>query len=138
VAERLEPAPDARVAPGRALLCHADDQRNEIRLCAWATRAARLRAIVFLRHQCPIPPQDRVRCDDTRDGRKPAAAENLAFQRQAASLVVGETEPLPPERRAQNPVVLDASRIQSRLNPFKQIRPRICIGRGAIERRSSL
>src|SRR5205823_2054091 len=62
VAEPLEPTADARVAPGRVLLCHADHQHGEVGLGARATRASRVRAIVFLRHAPPIPPSDRVRC----------------------------------------------------------------------------
>ncbi len=106
-AETLEPTPDARVAPGRVLLCHAHYQRGEVRLGARATRTSRVRAIVFLRHERPIPPQDRVRCDDADDARTPTPSEDLAFHGQAAALVVGEAEPSRSVRCAQDPVLLE-------------------------------
>src|SRR5882762_11306007 len=106
-AETLEPTPDARVAPGRVLLCHAHYQRGEVRLGARATRTSRVRAIVFLRNERPIPPQDRVRCDDAGYAREPTAAEDLAFHGQAAALVVREAEPSGSERCAKNPVLLE-------------------------------
>src|SRR5262245_33775572 len=82
VAERLEPTADARVPPGRVLLCHAEDQRDEVRVGAGATRTSRGRAIVFLRHERPIPPQDRVRCYDADDACKATPADGLAFHGQ--------------------------------------------------------
>jgi serine/threonine protein kinase len=39
---------------------HTDDQRGEVRLDARTTRASRTRAIVLLRYERPIPPQDRA------------------------------------------------------------------------------
>src|ERR1700676_3323537 len=90
VTETREPTADARVAPSRVLRRHADHQRGEIRLGARATTASRLRAIVFLGHERPIPAQDGVRCDDTRDARQSAPAKNLAFHGQAAALIVGD------------------------------------------------
>ena len=64
-------------------------------------------AIVFLGHQCPIPAQDGVRCDDTRDGRQSASAKNLAFHGQAAALVVGDVGPSRSVRGAEDSVLLE-------------------------------
>jgi hypothetical protein len=78
-----------------------------MRLSARATTASCLRAIVFLGHQRPIPSQDGVRCDDTRDGRQSAPAKNLAFHGQAAALVVGDMEPSRSVRGAEDSVLLE-------------------------------
>jgi hypothetical protein len=51
--------------------------------------------------------EDRVRCDDAGDGREVAATEDLAFHRQTASLVVGETESWRPVHRAGDAVLLE-------------------------------
>ena len=61
----------------------------------------------FLRNERPIPPQDRVRCDDAGDACQPTPAEDLAFHGEAAALVVGEGEPSASVRCAQNPVLLE-------------------------------
>ena len=107
VPETLEPTADPRIAPGRVLLCHADRQPGKVRLGARAARASRVRAVVFLRHERPISPQDCVRRDDADDARKATPAENLAFHRQAAPLVVGETEAPRSVRRAQDSVLFE-------------------------------
>src|SRR5467141_4020240 len=60
-----------------------------------------------LQYERPIPPQDRVRCDDAGYAREPTAAEDLAFHGQAAALIVREAEPSGSERRAKNPVLLE-------------------------------
>jgi hypothetical protein len=107
VTETLEPTADARVAPGRVLRRHADHQRGEIRLGARATTVSCLRAVVFLGYQRPIPAQDGVRCDDTRDSRQSAPAKKFAFHGQAAALVVGEVEPSRSVRGAEGSVLLE-------------------------------
>jgi hypothetical protein len=66
-----------------------------------------VRAIVFVRDERPIPPQDRVRCHDADDGRKPTPAEDLAFHGQPAALVIGEAEPSRSVRCAEDSVLLE-------------------------------
>jgi hypothetical protein len=107
VTEILEPAADPRIAPRSVLRRHADRQRGEVRLGARATRASRLRAIVFLRHERPIPPRDRVWRHDADDARKPTAAEGVCFHGQAAALVVGEAKPSASVRCTQDAVLLE-------------------------------
>src|SRR5262249_16446470 len=107
VAESLEATAQSRITRGRVLRCHTNHQRGEVRLRAWASRAARGRAAIFLRHQPSIPPQDRVGCDDADDDRKPTATEDFAFDRQAAALVVGEADPSGSLRGAQDAVLLE-------------------------------
>ena len=92
VAEALQPTADARVAPGRILVRHAHDERGDVWHGTRATGASLGRAIVFLRDEPPVPPQDGVGCHDARDGCKAPSAEDLAFHGQSASLVVGETQ----------------------------------------------
>ena len=58
-----------------------------------ATGASLVRAVVFLGDEPPVPPQDGVGCHDASDVREAAPAEDLAFHGEAASLVVGETQP---------------------------------------------
>src|ERR1700730_7054053 len=55
VAETLQPAADAGVIPGLILGRHAYDERCDIRFRARATGAARLRAVVLLGDEFPIP-----------------------------------------------------------------------------------
>jgi hypothetical protein len=82
-------------------------ERVEVRLRARATRASRGRAIVFLRHERPIPPQDRVRWDDADDARQPAPIKDLAFHGEAASLVVADAQPPASVRRAEDTVLFE-------------------------------
>jgi hypothetical protein len=64
-----------------------------------------VRAVVFLRHERPIPP--RVRRDDADDARKTTPAEDPAFHRQAAPLVIGEAEPPRSMRCSQDSVLFE-------------------------------
>ena len=107
VAEVLQPAADARVAPGRILVRHADDERGDVRLGARATGASRLRTVVLLGDEPPVPPQDRVGCHDAGDGREATTAEDVAFHGEAASLVVGQAQPSGTVRGAEDPVLLE-------------------------------
>src|SRR6516164_10546570 len=69
-------------------------------------KPSRLRAVVFLGDKAAIPPQDGVRCHDAGDGCKTAPAEDFAFHRQAAALVVGETQTSGSVRSAEHPILL--------------------------------
>jgi hypothetical protein len=66
-------------APARVLGRHAYDQRGDIRLGARATGVARLRAVVLLGDEFPIPTEDGVRGHDPSDVREAAPAEDLAL-----------------------------------------------------------
>ena len=90
VAEALQPAADACVAPGKVLGRHADDERSDVRLGARPTGASGLRAVVLLGHEPTVPPQDGVGRHDAGDGREAAPAKDLALHGQATTLVVGE------------------------------------------------
>ena len=79
VAETLQPAADPCVTPGRILRRHAYHERRDVRLGARATGASRLRAIVLVGDEPPIPTEDGVGCHDSGDVRKAAPAEDLAF-----------------------------------------------------------
>ena len=107
MADALQPAADPRVPPGWVLGRHAHDERRDIWLGARATKPSRLRAVVFLGDKAAIPPQDGVRRDDAGDGCKTAPAEDFAFHRQAAALVVGETQTSGSVRRAEHPILLE-------------------------------
>jgi hypothetical protein len=93
VAETLQPAADAGVAPGRVLGRHAYHECGDVRLGARTTGASCLRTVVLPGDEPPIPPEDGVGCHDSGDVREAAPAENLAFHGQAAPLVVGEAKP---------------------------------------------
>ena len=107
VAEVLQPAADARVAPGRILVRHAHDERGDVRLGGRATGAPRLRTVVLLGDESPVPTQDRVGCHDASDGREVTTAEDLAFHGETASLVVGEAQSSGTVHRAEDPVLLE-------------------------------
>ena len=66
-----------------------------------------MRAIVFLRNERPIPPQDRVWRDDAGDSCKPTPAEDLAFHGNPTALVVGEAKPSASVRCAEDSVLLE-------------------------------
>jgi len=61
----------------------------------------------FLADESPVPPQDRVGCHDGGDGREVAAAEDMAFHGETASLVVGQPQSLRTVHRAEDPVLLE-------------------------------
>jgi hypothetical protein len=92
VAEVFQPAADARVAPGRILGRHAHDERGDIRLGGRATGTPRLRTVVLLGDESPVPPLDRVGCHDASDCRELTTAQDLAFHGETASLVVSEAQ----------------------------------------------
>src|ERR1700674_693754 len=79
MAETLQPAADACVAPGWVLVRHAYHERGNVRLGARATGASRLRAVVLLGDEPPIPTEDGVGCYDSGDVREAAPTEDLAF-----------------------------------------------------------
>ena len=88
--EVVQPATDAGVAPGRILVRHADDERGDVRLGGRATRPLRLRAVVLLGDERPVPTEDGVRGHDAGDSCELTTAEDLALHRKTASLVVGK------------------------------------------------
>ena len=92
VAEALQPAANARVAPGRIFDGHANDDRGDIRRRGRATGSPFLCTVVLRGDQSPIPPQDGVGCHDTSDGRELPTAEDLALYGQPTSLVIREAE----------------------------------------------
>ena len=106
VTDVLEPAADARVAPRRVLLRHADDERRDVRLRARATGTSLLRAVVLVGDQEPVPAQDRIGCHDAGDVGETPPAEGLPFHGEPASLVVGEANALGAVCRAEDPVLL--------------------------------
>ena len=72
-----------------------------------ATGAPRLRTVVFLGDESPVPTQDGVGCHDAGDGREAATAEDLAFHGETASLVVGEAQSSGTVHRAEDTVLLE-------------------------------
>src|SRR6185312_4180379 len=74
----LERALDPRVAPSRILRRHPDHQLRDLRVRAGSTGTALLAPVVLLRHELPIPLQDRVRGAQRRELRQAAPAELLA------------------------------------------------------------
>ena len=107
VAEVLQAAADARVAPGRILGRHAHDERGDIRLGGRATGTPRLRTVVLLGDETPVPAQDRVGCHDTSDCRESAAAQDLAFHGETASLVVSEAQSSRTGHRPEDSIFLE-------------------------------
>ena len=55
VTQVLQPAADARLA-GRVLVRHADDERGDVRRGIRAPGPSRLRSVVFLGNESPVPP----------------------------------------------------------------------------------
>ena len=106
VTEMLQRAADPRVAPRRILVRHADHERSEVWLRARSTRAARTRSIVLLGDEQAVPAQDRIGRDDAGDVGEAPSADGVAFDGQAASLVIGEVNPAGTVRRAEDPVLL--------------------------------
>ena len=51
-----------------------------------------------------MPPQDRVRCDDARDLTQDLPTQPMPTDRQPASIVIGELEPLSTQLASKNPI----------------------------------
>ena len=100
-------AANPRVAPGRILGRHADDERRDVRLGGRSTGAPRLRTVVLLGDESPIPAQDRVGCHDAGDGREVTTAEDVAFHGEAAPLIVGQAQSSRTVHRAKDTVLLE-------------------------------
>jgi hypothetical protein len=107
VAEVLQPATDAGVAPGWILVRHADDERGDVRLGGRATRPPPLRTLVLLADESPVPTQDGVGCHDAGDSREMTTAEDVAFHGETASLVVGQAQSPGTVHRPEDAVLLE-------------------------------
>ena len=55
-------------------------------------------------------PQDRVGCDDARDLTQDLPPQPMPADRQAASIVIGEPEPLPTQLASKDPIFFDQIR----------------------------
>src|SRR5262249_41843190 len=110
VAKVLQPAANAWIAPRRILVRHAHDERRDVRLGGRSTRAARLRPVVLLGDAAPVPPEDRIRCHDAGDGREVTTAEDVAFEGETASLVVGQAQSTSTVHPAQDSILLEQVR----------------------------
>ena len=71
-----------------------------------ATGESLLGAVVLLCDEPAVPAEDGVGCHDARQVREAAPAEDLAFDRQTAPLVVGEAEPSGTALCAEDAVLL--------------------------------
>lgn len=107
VAEVLQAATNTRVPPSRILVRHARDERRDVRLGGRATRAPRLRTVVFRGDESPVPAQDRVGCHDAGDGCEVTTAEEMTFHGETASLVVGQRQASGTVQRAKDAVFLE-------------------------------
>ena len=58
------------------------------------------------RDELPMPPQDRVRCDDARDLTQDLSAQPMPTDRQPASIVIGKLEPLATQLASKDPIFL--------------------------------
>ena len=87
VAEVLQRAADARVAPGRVLLRHPSDECDDVPFRSRATEASLLRAVVFVGDEASVPAQDRIGCHDLGDVGQAPSAENVTFHGDPTSLV---------------------------------------------------
>ena len=56
--------------------------------------------------ELPMPPQDRVRCDDAPDLTQDLPAQPMPTDRQPASIVIGELEPLATQLASKDPIFL--------------------------------
>src|SRR5262245_57360020 len=102
----LQSATNTRVAPGRILVRHADDERSDVRLGGRATWA-RLRTNVLRGDESAEPTQDGVRCHDPCDSREVTTAEDVAFHGETVSLVVGQAQSSGTVHRAEDTVLLE-------------------------------
>src|SRR5262245_47855677 len=81
VAQALQPAADSRVTPGRVLVRHADHEPGDVRLGAGETGEAFVEPAYFLGDKPAVPPADRGRDDDARDGPEPTPTDGLSLHR---------------------------------------------------------
>src|SRR5262249_38074017 len=71
------------------------------------TQAPRLRPVVLLGDERPVPPQDCVGCHDAGHSREMTAAEDAAFHGEPAALVVGQVQSSRPVHRAEDTVLFE-------------------------------
>ena len=109
VAQVLQRALNARVAPRRVLSRHPNDQRSKVCLQASGTAAAgAIRP--FARHQLAVPAQNGVRRHDGRDLREQPATEPVSQFGEASALAVVETQALPGEPGLQQSILFAQER----------------------------
>jgi hypothetical protein len=106
VAETFQRAADACVAPSRVVGHHAYDKGSDVGRGVRATRTSRLRAVVLLGDERPVPAEDGVGCHDAGNARELTTAEDLAFDCETASLVVREVQSARTVSRAEDSVLL--------------------------------
>ena len=120
VAELLELALDAQVAPTGVLAGHANDQLPDHLHDAGAAKSLLVGVGVVRCDQPSVPPQDRVRGDDGCEAVEDAAAQRLALGREAAALVVRQAESLPAELLLQHAVLFGQVVYDLRLLPVDE------------------
>ncbi len=83
---------DATVAPTGVLPRHLEHQVNHLLLGPGAPRSTAPGAVVLPGDQAPVPAQDGLGSDDASDLFKDLAAQDLAFDSEAATLIIAQTE----------------------------------------------
>jgi hypothetical protein len=118
----LKGALDPRVASGRVVFRQPNDQPAS--LGEYTVTAGALVRIRPLPHdELPMPPQDRVRCDDARDLTQDPPTQPIPKDRQPASIVIGELEPLPTQLASEDPIFFHQIRDRLAWRSWRSIQP---------------
>ena len=99
-------AADPCIAPRRILARHPHHKRGDL---PWRHRSASTSAgtsVVFPGDQCPVPAEDRVRGDDTRDLRQDPPAEFLAAHGETTALGVSQAKRSRAQVFPEDPILL--------------------------------
>ena len=94
VAQVLQRALDAGVAPGWILFGHANNEVTDLLRFAWSTGTTLRAPIILLRDKFPVPPKQSVWCDEGREFLEHVTADLLRLRCQSAPLSVGEEKTL--------------------------------------------
>jgi hypothetical protein len=99
----LESALNSRVALSGILVRHPNDQAANLGEDTVPARAL-VRVRPLPHDELPMPPQDCVRCDDARDLTQYPPTQPMPSDRQPASIVIGELEPLSTQLASKDPI----------------------------------
>ena len=123
----LECALNASVAPRWIFYSHPHDQTAYL-----GPHTVSVGVLVRVRplphNELPMPSQDRVGCNDARDLIQELPAQPMPMDRQPASVVIGELEPLTTEMASKDPIFFNQIRDRVALVAIQPVRRRAPFG----------
>jgi len=91
-AEIEQGASDARIAPGRILSCHGDDELDQVGLSPSTSGSAPRATVVLTSDELAVPAQKRLGRDERRDAAQRGAADRVRAHRESPALSQREAQ----------------------------------------------